>query len=275
MLSPHIRYSDIYVDNENTRQRYPFWSASLDAAYHVNGSQIFLNLNHSFRIPTFGDLFYQDFRVSGNPDVLPEKSKEVSTGFSSARFTGFNLQISAEMYWRDFSDQIIWVTGSYGNFSPTNTDSRITGQSATLQWNYRDHRFFGHLSGEHLKPLNKNPNHALFNKLLPFRAQYRGQIQMGAELLGTRITYDHRIRGKRYITQANTKSLPAYDVGDVQVQRTFPLTWLSPNLKVRIGLRIENLWNARYFIMERMPEPGRTYRLAFEFSLNPTQTQKE
>ena len=275
ILSPQVRYSGIQITSESTTQNYPFWSASLDAAYHLSGSQIFLNLNRSFRIPTFGDLFYQDFRVSGNPDVLPEKSEEVSVGFSSDQFTGFNLQFSAEAFWRDFSDQILWVTGSYGNFSPTNTDSRITGQSATLQWNFNNRKFFGHLSGEHLTPLNKNPNHALFNKILPFRSQFSGQIQVGAEFYGTRLTYEHRIRGNRYITQANTKSLPSYNIGDIQVQRTFPLTWFSPRLKIRTGFRIENLWNAEYFIMERMPEPGRTFRLSIDFTVNTTQTHKE
>jgi|GEM_PF-1909018 len=274
-FSPQVRYSGIRIDDTNTTQTYPFCSASLDAAYHINGSQIFLNLNRSFRIPTFGDLFYQDFRVSGNPNVLPEKSKEGSAGFSSARFTGFNLRLTAEAYWRDFHDQIIWVTGSYGNFSPTNTDSRITGQSATLEWNYNDDRFFGYFSGEHLQPLNKNPNHALFNKILPFRSKYRGQIQFGTEFFGTRITYEHRIRGKRYITPANTKSLPAYDIDAIRFQRTFPVNWLSPRTDIRTSLLIENLWDAEYFIMERMPEPGRTYRLSLEFTVNTSQTQKE
>ncbi|MCF7803378.1 MAG: TonB-dependent receptor [Candidatus Marinimicrobia bacterium] len=272
--NPQIRYSFIRYNNGEEIEQYPFWSASLGTSIRQRGypnGTLFSNLNRSFRIPTFGDLFYQDFRVSGNPDLRPEQSREATIGLKLRPVRGRDLEVTGEAFWREFRDQIIWVTGSYGNFSPTNTDSRITGQSFSVTWNSPDDRFFGRAGFEHLVARNKNPNHALLNKTLPFRPAYEWRARFGSNLKFLTIIYDHRFRGSRFITQANTKSLPPYELGSIELRGVLSQRLLPEALSLQIILRINNLWDNRYYIMERMPEPGRNYRLSLELNFNHSQ----
>ena len=260
-VTPRLRYSYISLSERNSDITYPFVSSSLDLSLRhqpppaVTG---YLRLDRSFRIPTFGDLFFQDFRISGNPELNPEQSKNISTGLRFHAPKPVNLSLEGELFWRAVRDQIIWVTGSFGNFSPANTDSYIYGQSITLRFKgFHDH-LQSRLYFQHLLALDKSSNHALRNRQLPFRPEYQFQGNVTLDLFFSDIRYEHFYRGFRYSTRANTKTLPPYHLGALTVTKSFPI---HRRFGFRVNFQIENLWDSDYQIMERMPEPGRHFKL--------------
>ncbi len=270
-IQPMLRYSHIDVRSSSLAFSYPFRSYSVNLSLTWNrriSGAVYANSNRSFRIPTFGDLFYQDFRVSGNPDLRPERGSEHSMGFRLFGGEWFSGSLNGEVFRKTVTDQIIWVTGSFGNFTPTNTDSRITGQSVSFDWELPGERLFGQIFFERLVALDRTPNHALFNKQLPFRPRYRAQLSLGSRLEWLEITYHHRYRGRQFITRANTKALPPYDLGDLIISAEIDPRARS-SFHITVGARIDNLWETSYQTMDRMPEPGRTFLISFTLGYTP------
>ena len=68
--------------------------------------RIYGNIGHTFRAPTFTDLYYSDPATSGNPNLEPEKalSQEIGVKYSDIKFSG-----SLAIFNRDSEDLIDYV----------------------------------------------------------------------------------------------------------------------------------------------------------------------
>ncbi len=271
-FTPVIRQDFVHVVNQEIQSAYPFFS------YVFRGEIKFLDFFNStfyaistrnFRPPTYGDLYYQHFRATGNPYLRPEKSHGYYMGLNTTISGPLFFQLNSELFWKDVTDQIIWLTGSFGNFSPTNTNSHITGQTFTASWSINQEKIFGTFHFEHLLPLDKTDEHTVYNKLLPFRPRFRWQGTFGIHHGLFRIEYFHRFYGRRYSTRSNTKHLSPFDVGDLNISLTPSMPEFLSSLHAEIGLRVENTWDTPYEIMHRMPEPGRQWIGSLKIRFNP------
>jgi len=262
-FQPLVRHSVAEIGSGTENLSYEYWSHSTDISLTRTGKlagSIYVHTDRSFRIPTYSDLFHQDFRIEGNPGLRPERGTGVTVGGRLSTTGSANVSVQGDFFRKKIDDNIIWVVGSFGNFTPKNTPSEITGQSLKLQWDIGDHLFFGNIYFEHLHPLDKTPNHALYNNHLPFRPPYQLQSSFGTRLGKIEATYNHRYRSDQYSNRANTHLLSAYQVGDLEVRWNGPVRVFS-SLNLRLSCRIENLWDTKFQTMERMPEPGRQYTL--------------
>jgi len=277
-LQPSLRVSEVVLKNQHNKESYSFFSHSLLVTFHritAPEVQLYVREDRSFRPPTFGDLYFQDFRVSGNPGLKPEKVNEYTAGASLASHGVIKSTLSFEAFWKHVNDQIFWSVGSYANFTPQNTDSRITGQSVQFHWQIFSNKLFGQFYAEHLTPTNLGSNPATRNKFLPFRPEYEIQSSYGLRLYQCTIQYFHRFRGKQFITAANTKSLEGYGVADFSISTEQRLTGLLDALKIRPELQVNNLWDKKYEVVARMPEPGRNYKISLNLIYEPVQNFTE
>jgi len=277
-LQPSMRLSQVMLQNQQTRGSYPFLSHSFVVTFNwLNPPEIqfYLRADRSFRPPTFGDLYFQDFRVSGNPNLQPEKGNEYTAGASISFQRVVKSTLSLNAFWKYVTDQIFWSLGSYANFTPQNTDSRIIGQSAEFHWQAYSNKLFGHIYAEHLSPVNLGNNPATHNKFLPFRPEYQIQTSLGLQFAHYTIQYFHRFRGQQFITAANSKSLPGYDVADINLSTERRLGGGFKALKIQPELQVNNLWDQKYEIVARMPEPGRSFRISFNIIYEPVQNFTE
>ncbi len=271
-LQPIVRLSGVTLTNQHHTESYPFLSRSILVAFNssqASSLQLYLREDWAFRPPTFGDLFYQDFRVSGNPDLKPEKSNEFTIGASISATGAFSGTLQLESYWKQVTDQIYWTTGSYANFTPQNTDSKIIGQSMQFHWKAFSKRVFGHIFSEHLIARNLGGNPATRNKLLTYRPQWQFQTSIGLKWSILTIEYFHRFRGKQFTTAANTKSLPGFNVADLNIDMEWHPGGTFKSLEIRPALRMNNLWNKKYEVVARMPEPGRNFQISLNFIYKP------
>lgn len=272
VVSPTFRQDFITLINQDNTSAYPFLSYSVRGEINfrqILNSSVYTMLERSFRPPTYGDLFYQDFRVNGNPDLRPEKSQGYYIGVQTSIQRWAELNFKSEIFWKEIDDQIIWLTGSFGNFSPTNTNSYITGQTLSAYWSIWDNILFGSFYFEHLLPLDKTDEHTVYNKMLPFRPEFQWQASAGMAYRRFRLEYFHRYQGVRYSTRSNTKYLNPFHVADLNFRFDLPVLEILPMLQVHLGFRMENIWNAEYEIMHRMPEPGRHWRIILDLHLTP------
>lgn len=275
-FKPQLRYSAIRVDEESDHTSYPFTSYAADLAVSWQApvtATLHLHTGRSFRLPTFGDLFYEGFRITGNPYLQPEKGREYSAGLQFSLQRPIQSLFRIERFHRTITDRIIWETGSFGNFTPKNTDSRITGYSIRTTVHLFNNSL--ELQGyyEHLSPLNKGEGHNTYNKILPYipREKWQTSVRWKGEYFS--LTFHHRYRGDRYRTEANTHEVPGFHVSDLQVTGPEVPLPIFPSAELTPGFRVDNLWDNQFTIAYRMPEPGRT--CFFTLTLKSNRKQQE
>ena len=264
-FSPSVRYDEIRISSRKLKRFEHQWSPSLSLYLSAGKKyQVFFksSISRSFRIPTFSDLFYQDVRIEGKPDLLPEKSlnKEIGLGW---QFNNFGeLKAEATYYNYTIEDMIVWKLGSFEVFRPFNNDAEITGQNYSLNYKFPNKNLSFTAGYTYLQPLDKNNHQTTHNKIIPYRPQhsFKSSIQFGYKNFTSKI--DYRFVSKRYVTIANTVSLPSYQVIDLTLLQKIDFD----KLKTTLIFSVNNLANEHYEIIRGYPIPGREFRIGIKLN---------
>ncbi len=264
-ISPSIRYDEMELRSGNLTRFEHQWSPSFTLFSSVGKeNKIYLktSISKSFRVPTFSDLFYQDVRVEGKPDLLPEKSlnREIGIGWD-INFFG-NLKGEINFYNYSIDDMIVWKLGSFEVFRPFNNDAEITGQTYSLNYQLPKNNFAFFVSYTHLAPLDKNDNKTTHNKIIPYRPQHsvKSKINFGYKNFNGIINF--RFVGNRFVTVSNTVVLPYYYALDIALLQELSITQVKTILK----LSVNNITNELYEVIRGYPVPGREFRLGITLS---------
>ncbi len=224
-----------------------------------NGLSIQASVGRAFRLPTYGDLFYQEYRVRGNPGLRPERAWEVSTGLTGRhRLKRLHFNWQFVHFRRDVQDQIIWRLGNFASFSPVNVDARFSGEELTAALSPDTGAWEVNLSLEWLRTENLLSDPTVQGKALPFRPDYRWKIGLDRKLGPASFSWTRVVTGPRWVTEANTVRLPGFRLDDVVVR--VESTWKS--LDWQIALSVYNIFDRRYEVLENAPQPGREWRLS-------------
>jgi outer membrane cobalamin receptor len=216
----------------------------------------------SFRAPTFADLFYQDVRVRGNPEIQAEVSENRDIGvLTGVPLLGW-LETEVDYFRRNVDNLIVWRMGSFAAFSPYNTDALISGWEYRTQWTSRSKRLRISLDHMILDPVNKSGDRTTHNKRLPYQASHTTKLGLVLSLRYVSIDYHKRLVGDRYVTEANTVRMEPYSADDVSLTCSIP--WERVDMKMTIS--VFNLFDEAYEMIERTPLPGRYWRGGMEVS---------
>lgn len=86
---------------------HPYFFPGLDIRLKLPGSvRLFSSLNHSMRLPTFTDLYYQGPNNAGNPDLLPEKATTFELGIYGK---STKMQVRINGFYRQGRELIDWI----------------------------------------------------------------------------------------------------------------------------------------------------------------------
>ncbi len=266
-IRPAIRYDEMNIESETGNRFEHQWSPACDLFLSTGDlGKIYVKstVAKSFRLPTFADLFYQDVRIEGKPDLLPEQSDnfEAGIGFQLTEWGRFHGEATYFHYTID--NLIIWRLGSFEVFRPYNNDAEISGQEYLLTVITPEEKLSVELSYSHLNPLNKNTNETTFNKIIPYRPRstFKGTVGIQLENVGMQIRF--RNVGKRYVNEANTKSLDRYQVFDLNLIYSMNLASLDMDWKFS-GY---NIFAEEYETVRDMPLPGREWRIGLNLKID-------
>ncbi|MBN1351613.1 TonB-dependent receptor [candidate division KSB1 bacterium] len=258
-ITPTVRYDEMRIQSGEQQRFEQQWSPACGFWISFGKTQkLYLksSVSRSFRVPTFTDLFYQDMRIEGKADLLPEKSDnvELGVGWEFNKWGVWQAEVTHFHYTID--DLIVWRLGSFEVFRPFNNDAEITGQEVLLTTRTPNQLFNMELSYQYLTPLNKNPNQTTYDKIIPYRPQTSLKGSCGVQLGDWALSTSYRNVGERYINEANTKALPAYSVWDVN------LNWTRRVAAIELAMKLScfNAGDERYTIVRDMPLPGREWR---------------
>jgi outer membrane cobalamin receptor len=276
-----LRWDRSFTQPENTVPTYPGdparTSSTLEQLSPKAGVTIGLNgpgnvvlrgsIGRSVRLPAINSLFWQgDARSSGNPDLLPERSRHREAGFDMA-FERSWIALAAGMtfFHSDVEDLVVWTqTGVQGVWQPVNLGRAVTT-------GHEDHLsldFFGEKIGLIYQNTvtdarNKLDGHAVHDKILTYTPRYVMRYALRASFGPFETSYSIRKVGVRYTNDANTKSYGAYQVQDIAgaVRFDFFRRW-----QMDLNYAVSNIGDEQYVLIAQHPMTGREHTFGLKIS---------
>ncbi|MEM1055671.1 MAG: TonB-dependent receptor [Bacteroidota bacterium] len=226
------------------------------------------SVGRAFRTPTFNDRFWQP---GGNPALRPEAGWTAEGALSlQATSRSFRASAEATAFASRLRDQIVWRFGTFADgsyWAPVNvgrTETVGSELSASLQWTRGPAS--AELGGLWTRAATRdrsNPESSSFGQPLLYVPddQAKGWLALGWRSLRAGLHLRHA--GRRFTRSDGGASLPPYTIADAQVSASASgLGWSA-----RLGLRLDNLTDARYSVVPRFPMPPRHLRATLTLSL--------
>ena len=219
----------------------------------------------SFRLPTLNDLYWNP---GGNPDLLPEQGWSQDLGLEyEHQQEGQQWNFSGSLFNRTVDNWIIWLpNGAF--WSPSNI-RRVwsRGLETGIQWTYSTTAWQLYVNSEYQFVRSTNievgtTNSAAEGKQLIYTPKHQWNNRVLVQFGHWKLTYTHLYTGSVYLLADNSESLPAFQVGDVSLQKIFDLQ----SLKIDSNFTVYNLWNADYEVVVNRPMPGRWLELQLGFT---------
>jgi len=212
------------------------------------------NISKNFRIPTFNDLYWQG---SGNPDLLPESSKQVEI---SNIFKMKNNRLSLTAFYNDIKDMIRWIPVSGSLWQPENTDHVKTyGAEASLSMEkyYGNHAIS--FSTTYAYTVSQNQQ---TQKQLIYVPYHKATASLAYSYKKLSAYYQFMLTGKVFTTSDNNpaQQLEGYKVSNLGFEYEF-LKWNT------LGFQVFNLWDTPYQSVLNRPMPGRNFNFYINLKL--------
>ncbi len=263
LIFPAVRW-DHYSDFESgLSPKVGFW-----ASFGKNFS-LRANAGRSYRAPTMNDLYWpEDPYTSGNPDLKPERSIDMDTGFNFI-FVKPSLipdvsmfRISTTYFWSHLKDGIRWTPGQGGKWAPINI-SEINSSGVEIETkvnltlaNMADFLSLGsnytfvRAEDKLKRQLTNQPKHA-----------FGYNFQIGTERLWAQA--QGLYNSKRFYTVQNTKWLDPFMKHDIKIGTERRLYGF---VKAILIFEIKNIFDTRYQILADYPLPGREWNVKISFN---------
>lgn len=223
-----------------------------------------INWGLSYTPPSFNGLFWvEDVFARGNPELRPEHSSTFDAGVE-LHFP-LNADGSIKLGWTYFEskikDIIVWQRGYDGKYMPQNVPrAEIYGKEITFTSTLPGRIMEVNFSYNDTKAINRSGRRTTDGKILVFRPRYTALLALRIGLRGINLNLNNRWISRRYIREANTKFLKRFSTTDMGISIKRDISFFSIYLK----LKINNVFNSNYQLVERHPMPGREYILSMD-----------
>lgn len=229
------------------------------------------NVSKNYRLPTFNDLYWTGAGAFGNPNLIAENGWSQEAGLAFIRCVN-NCSIEAEItgFSNKVDNWIMWVPDNLGLWSPENVLSVWSrGLEYDLKTRYNAGKVKLHLDARYQFIVSRNEktnpgSGASLQKQLIYAPAEKAQGNTGAAYKGFRLSFSYNYVGYRYTTSDNTQYLKPYHYGNIDLGKEFRLT----NMKIRVFMQVNNIWNESYQIIAYYPMPGRYYQMGITISYN-------
>lgn len=228
----------------------------------VEALRLKASAGRAFRVPTFNDRFWQP---GGNPELQPERGWTADAGVvvtlprHRAEVTYFTSRVH---------DQIVWVPGSGGYWTPRNLQHAAThGVEASLEQTLPLGRYVRLRNGVFYTLTHARDRSDLDTRSYDEPLRYVPPVQVkghvGVDVGPAALDVYARHVGRRYVTSDGQQSLDPYSL--VEVRLRLRATWSG--MEGIIALSVDNVLDAEYQVVEAEPMPPRHARLQLTLHL--------
>ncbi len=210
-----------------------------------------------FRIPTFNDLYYQDF---GNTSLKPEITNQYNVGmtYSEANILGLSeMDITMDGYYNNIQDKIIATPKDLFHWSMVNRGKvNIVGCDVTLRAKKAIGKssnllIKGNYSFQHAEDVT--PQSATFGKQIPYSPLHSGAGSVSFQYKQYDIGYN-----LIFVSSRLTENYPFNKLNGYQEHSVFGTTSFK---KLKLTGEVINLFNKQYEVLQYYPMPRRNYRI--------------
>lgn len=236
-------------------------------AEYLLGEKWTLNarVNRTYRWPTLNDLYWSP---GGNAELKPEQGWSQEAGVSTIQpIENLKFKYQLTFFNRNIENWILWSPSDAGAFwsaqNLTEVWSRGIEQRLAIDLEKKDWQINFKAGHDLVHSTNEvalsNPKLGEGEQLayVPIHRFFGGTTFSWKKW---ELDYLHRFTGK--VSAINVDEMPAYHVGDLRLQYGMTLaSWQSV-----FYLRVNNIWDTEYRIVERRPMPGRYYQLGINLT---------
>lgn len=234
--------------------------------FHFSPSwQAKMKVSRNFRAPTLNDRFWSP---GGNPDLEAESgwSEELSFAFKKEKNTVL-LESSLTVFNRQIDNWIMWTIKRGENFWSAQNINRVWSRGIEPRFSMTYHRpqFSLKLKGAYDFVLSTNqialgrPSIAAGEQLF-YTPRHQAFSLLKINYKQVSMSYRHHFASE---SKGINEEVPAFQTADANIS----YRWSKSILSGSIDFRVQNIWDARYFIIERRIMPGRNFRLGINFTL--------
>ncbi len=229
--------------------------------------RVYGKTSRDFRLPTFNDLYWNP---GGNPALRPERGWGQEVGIRWQKgVSGWRIEAGANAFTRRVEDWIIWLPGS-NYWSPENVRNvwsrgieqqlALNGALGPVSLRFDTRYHYTRTTNE----AGGDQNTGIEGKQLIYvpRHQWLGNLQINYR--DWQFSYHHRYTGEVFVLADNSEALPAFQVADLGIGRTFDFA----GVRGRLTGRVNNLWDRDYVVVANRPVPGRHYSLTLQLNFN-------
>ncbi len=266
-LGDDLKVSGGFSGNLNSNFK-PYFLGGMDASYRLS-KNLYVNLgvNHSYRLPTFTDLYYKSKTQISNPDLKPEQSTtyEVSTQFHQGV-----LSASATGFYRHGTNVIDWVKLPDSTNYRCRNETAINAIGGELMAEYKN--LSGFIKNVRISytglSMDKNASgydskYALdyLRKKIMLHLEHAIWSQKNFGDLSASWNASWQDRAGTY-TDFSTNVLTKYEPYTLTDLR---LSWQRNGY--RVNCDVNNLFDAPYADFGGLPQPGRSIRATVQVTL--------
>ncbi len=276
-ISIYGRYTLLFLNNKlnlslETRQEFvvgedvPF-VFSLGTQYELS-KNLYLkdNLSKHYKLPILDDLFWaEDAFAKGNPNLVPEYGWNLEEGIMfKTDIRRIHLSSEITLFRNRIYNQIIWLPGIDGKWTPTNINNSLTrGIEFSTDLNIKmTEKLLGGL--RYLQAFTDakiysgdNIDEATQRLYVP---KWKSNFSLYLKYKGYRVSYFQSYESKRYFDDIG--ALKSYVLADIIVSNKFPVKYFDLN----IYFKVKNLFNVDYQFVNGYAQPLRNYVLGINFT---------
>jgi len=217
-----------------------------------------------FRVPTFNDLYYQDF---GNTNLKPELTQQYNLGvvyqLNKLLFLN-NLEISIDGYYNNIKDKIIAIPKDLFRWTMVNKGSvEVEGVDINFKSGIKlnaANEFQLRVNYTYNKATDKTADSPTYGEQIPYTPFTSGSGTLTYKNKLGEAGYNCLYSGLRWKGENTPDNLlSAYTEHSI-----YTATQLK---KIRLKAEIINLFNTQYEIVKFYPMPGRNFRITLSMTL--------
>lgn len=245
---------------------------ALGLEYSFKGSFLLkAHFSRNYRLPTFNDLYWIP---GGNPNLKAEVAWNQEVGLEK-HFTSPYLQadLSFNVFNSNIKDWIIWLPTNGGIYSPSNLQE-VWSRGIEVKGNVKRETSggFWKLNGVYIYTRTSNQKERFQNdqavgKQLIYAPLHTAKAGISYAQKHFTIKYFHQLIGKRYTNPVNSSSLPAYQLGNIALQKNI-LIGKNKASSLQLQLKFHNIWNEQYQVIAFRAMPMRYWEFGVKIGGN-------
>ncbi len=220
----------------------------------INNFKVKANYSTNYRTPTFNDLYWEP---GGNPDLKSEKNSSAEIGVD---FQNKNAKFDLTTFWIKSDNLIQWVPVTADFWQPKNVQ-KTSGYGLEFSIKYKkiidDHNF--QFQAQYAYTVSNDDS---IDKQLIYVPYNKANSNVSYNYKRTYFNYNLQYTGKVFTTSSNSQSIEDYWLSNVEISQNF----LKNDLK--IGFRINNLFDENYQSVAYRPMPGRNFELNINYKID-------